>query len=195
MMRLFFKFNMFLSVIFFSYSFFSVAQENGSITSCKDLTSPQNQTEVNELLLCLRNLNRERKSQKNIKKIQSKYKSSEQLSGQINSSSLGSGIKGNSPDKLSGTYPGSVNLSNQVQSSLPGSGSNNSNPPGSGNSFSGNSGIYPGSFQLTQRILKRSPSSGGKNPASIIESNPELRGPKSYSESKNVSQNIKSRLD
>ena len=187
MIRLFFKFNLFITVIFFNCSIYLFAQEIESITSCKDLTSPENQTEVNELLLCIRSLNRERRSEKNIKRIQSKYTSSEQLSGQINSSSLGSGIKGNSPDKLSGTYPGSVSLSNQVQNSLPSSSLNNSNPSGSGNSFSGKSGIYPGSFQLTERILKRSSSNGRKNATSIIESNSELRGPKSYSESKNLS--------
>ena len=67
---------------------------------------------------------------------------------------------------------------------------------GLGNNKKGKTGIYPGSVELTQKIEKRNPSTGKKVSAtSLIENNPELSGPKSFSESKQLAERIKSRLD
>ena len=185
--------NQFLFILIFGFSLSVTAQEKETPTSCRDLTSPKNQNEVNELLTCIRKINQERNSQKDLLKIQNKFTSSEQLSGQINSSSSASGIKKTTPMKQSGKYPGSVALSNQIQSSFPGAGMKKLYSSGLGNNFSG---IYPGSVELTQKIQTRNPSTGKKVSAtSLIENNPELSGPKSFSESKQLAERIKSRLD
>ena len=147
--------NLFPGIFIFIVPFSIQAQEKEPPTSCRELTSPNNQTEVNELLSCIRALNRERNSQRDLLKIQNKFVSSEQLSGQINSANPTAGNK-IVPSQRSGTYPGSV--------------------------------------ELTQKIQKRIPSSGKNISAvSLLESNPELRGPKSFSESKMLSEKIKSR--
>ena len=188
--------NQFLFILIFGFSLSVTAEEKETPTSCRDLTSPKNQNEVNELLTCIRKINQERNSQKDLLKIQNKFTSSEQLSGQINSSSSASGIKKTTPMKQSGKYPGSVALSNQIQSSFPGAGMKKLYSSGLGNNKKGKTGIYPGSVELTQKIQTRNPSTGKKVSAtSLIENNPELSGPKSFSESKQLAERIKSRLD
>ena len=180
-------------IIIFIVPFSIQAQEKEPPTSCRDLTSPNNQTEVNELLSCIRALNRERNSQRDLLKIQNKFVSSEQLSGQINSANPTTGNK-IVPSQQSGTCPGSVVLSNRIQTNLSQANKNQRNPSSSVITKKRNSGTYPGSIELTQKIQKRIPSSGKNISAvSLLESNPELRGPKSFSESKMLSEKIKSR--
>ena len=109
--------NLFPGIFIFIVPFSIQAQEKEAPTSCRELTSPNNQTEVNELLSCIRALNRERNSQRDLLKIQNKFVSSEQLSGQINSANPTTGNK-IVPSQQSGTYPGSVTLSNRIQTNL-----------------------------------------------------------------------------
>ena len=85
--------NLFPGIFIFIVPFSIQAQEKEAPTSCRELTSPNNQTEVNELLSCIRALNRERNSQRDLLKIQNKFVSSEQLSGQINSANPTAGNK------------------------------------------------------------------------------------------------------
>ena len=73
--------NLLPGIFIFIVPFSIQAQEKEPPTSCRELTSPNNQTEVNELLSCIRALNRERNSQRDLLKIQNKFASSEQLSG------------------------------------------------------------------------------------------------------------------
>ena len=96
--------NLFPGIFIFIVPFSIQAQEKEPPTSCRELTSPNNQTEVNELLSCIRALNRERNSQRDLLKIQNKFVSSEQLSGQINSANPTTGNK-IIPLQQSGTYP------------------------------------------------------------------------------------------
>ena len=185
--------NHFLFVLIFGFSLSVTAQEKETPTSCRDLTSPKNQNEVNELLTCIRKINQERNSQKDLLKIQNKFTSSEQLSGQIKSANPTTGNK-IVPLQQSGTYPGSVALSDQIQTNLSQANKNQRNSSSSVIIKKRNSGTYPGSIELTQKIQKRIPSSGKNISAvSLLESNPELRGPKSFSESKMLSEKIKSR--
>ena len=110
--------NLLPGIFIFIVPFFSIqAQEKEPPTSCRELASPNNQTEVNELLSCIHALNRERNSQRDLLKIQNKFVSSEQLSGQINSANPTAGNK-IVPSQQSATYPGSVTMSNRIQNNL-----------------------------------------------------------------------------
>ena len=62
--------NLLPGIFIFIVPFSIQAQEKEPPTSCRELTSPNNQTEVNELLSCIRALNRERNSQRDLLKIQ-----------------------------------------------------------------------------------------------------------------------------
>ena len=138
--------NLLPGIFIFIVPFSIQAQEKEPPTSCRELTSPNNQTEVNELLSCIRALNRERNSQRDLLKIQNKFVSSEQLSGQINSANPTTGNK-IIPLQQSGTYPGSVTLSNQIQTNLSQANKNQRNTSSSVLTRKRNSGTYPGSVE------------------------------------------------
>ena len=143
--------NLFPGIFIFIVPFSIQAQEKEPPTSCRELTSPNNQTEVNELLSCIRALNRERNSQRDLLKIQNKFVSSEQLSGQINSANPTTGNK-IIPLQQSGTYPGSVVLSNRIQTNLSQANKNQRNSSSSVIMKKRKSGTYPGSVELTQKL-------------------------------------------